>query len=162
MSKVDKEAEYLMALLGIDGSRPSLTLGRRTGTRIRILHGGTSTTTAPPAKPTADRRRDQRLTPDQTRWAEAAKLRPGVDVRVLDIGSRGVLIEAPSRLHVGVRVEITLYATDANTRLDLMGVVRRCHVSSLSPITYQGALEFNEAIEVKALQPFLNTAALSA
>ena len=94
MSKVDKEAEDLMALLGIDGSRPSLTLGRRTGTRIRILHGGTSATAAPAPKPSAERRREERLAPEQTRFAEAAKLRPGFDVRVLDIGSRGVLIEA--------------------------------------------------------------------
>lgn len=162
MSKVDKEAEYLMALLGIDESRPSLTLGRRTGTKIRILHSSTSVTAAPAPQPTSERRRDERLTPDQTRWAESAKIRPGVDVRVLDIGSRGVLIEASSRLHIGVRVELTLFATDANTRLDLMGIVRRCHVSSLSPITYRGALEFSQAIEVKALEPFLNTAALSA
>lgn len=162
MSKIDKEAEYLMALLGIDGSRPSLTLGRRTGTRIRILHGATSSTAAAAPKPTGERRREPRLTPDQTQWAEAAKIRPGVDVRVLDIGSRGVLLEATSRLHVGLKVELTLFATDANTRLDLMGIVRRCHVSSLSPITYQGALEFSQAIELKQLQPFLATAALSA
>jgi hypothetical protein len=162
MSKVDNEAEYLMTLLGIDPSRTSLTLGRRTGTRIRILHGSTSSTAAQAPKPTSERRREPRLTPDQTRWAEAARLRPGVDVRVLDIGSRGVLIEAAQRLHIGVRVELTLFATDANTRLELMGVVRRCHVSSLSPITYRGALEFNQAIEVQALQPFLSTAALSA
>lgn len=162
MSTVDKEAEYLMALLGIDGSRPSLALGRRTGTRIRILHGSTSATAAPAPKPGAERRREERLTPDQTRWAEAAKIRPGVDVRVLDIGSRGVLIEASSRLHIGVRVELTLFATDNNTRLELLGTVRRCHVSSLSPITYRGALEFSETIEVKALEPFLSTAALSA
>ena len=162
MSKVDKEAEYLMALLGIDGTRPSLTLGRRTGTRIRILHGGTSSTAAPAPEPAADRRREPRLTPDQTRWAEAAKIRPGVDVRVLDIGSRGVLLEATSRLHIGLKVELTLFATDAKTRLDLLGIVRRCHVSSLSPITYQGALEFSQAIELSSLQPFLATAALSA
>ena len=79
-------------------------------------------------------------------------------MRVLDIGSRGVLIEAPTRLHIGMRVELTLFATEANTRLDLMGVVRRCHVASLSPIAYRGALEFNQAIEVQALQPFLSTA----
>ena len=162
MSKVDKEAEDLMSLLGIDGSRVSLTLGRRTGTRIRILHGSTSSTAALAPKPTAERRREARLPPEQTRFSDAAKLRPGFDVRVLDIGSRGVLIEAPTRLYIGVRVELTLFATEANTRLELMGVVRRCHVASLSPIVYRGALEFNQAIEVQALQPFLTTEALSA
>jgi hypothetical protein len=43
-----------------------------------------------------------------------------------------------------------------------MGVVRRCHVSNLSPLTYRGALEFSQAIEVHTLQPFLSPAALSA
>jgi hypothetical protein len=158
MSKVATNAEDLMSLLGIDGSNVALNLGRRTGTRIRILHGSTSSTASVAPRHQGERRREERLPPDQTKWAEGAKLRPGFDVRVVDIGSRGVLIEAPTRLHVGVRVEITLFASETATRLELMGVVRRCHVSNLSPLTYRGALEFNQAIEVKALEPFLSTA----
>ena len=83
-------------------------------------------------------------------------------MRVLDIGSRGVLIEAPTRLHIGLRVELTLFEAEAKTRLELMGIVRRCHVASLSPIVYRGALEFSQAIEVQSLRPFLSEAALSA
>jgi len=162
MSKVSKETEDLMSLLGIDGSNTALTLGRRTGTRIRILHGSTSSTAAVAPKHQGERRREERLPPEQSKWAEGAKLRPGFDVRVVDIGSRGALIEAPTRLHIGVRVEITLFASDTATRLELMGVVRRCHVANLSPITYRGALEFNQAIEVQAQEPFLSATALSA
>jgi len=151
-----------MALLGVDETRMALTLGRRTGSRIRILHASTSSTATVAPRPTTERRRDDRLSPDQTRWAEAARLRPGFDVRVVDIGTRGVLIEAPTRLHIGTRVELTLFAADTPTRLELMGMVRRCHVSSLNPITYRGALEFSQPIEVQVLQPFLSAAALSA
>jgi hypothetical protein len=162
MSKVAKETEDLMSLLGIDGSKTGLSLGRRTGTRIRILHGSSSSTAATAPKHQGERRREERLSPEQTKWAESAKLRPGFDVRIVDIGSRGVLIEAPTRLHIGVRVEITLFASETSTRLELMGVVRRCQVSNLSPLTYRGALEFNQTIEVKALEPFLSATALSA
>jgi hypothetical protein len=162
MAGIDKEAADLMALLGVGESRMSLNLGRRTGSRIRLLHGSTSSTAAVAPRNTSERRRDVRLTPDQTRWAEAARLRPGFEVRVVDIGVRGVLIEAPTRLHIGSRVELTLLASDTPTRLEIMGIVRRCHVSSLSPLTYRGALEFHEPLEVQTLQPFLATAALSA
>jgi hypothetical protein len=162
MAEVDKEVLDLTALLGIGGSTGTLTLGRRTGSRIRLLHGSTSSTASAPAPNTTERRRAERLAPDQTRWAEAARLRPGFDVRVIDIGPRGVLIEAPARLHIGLRVELALFASDAPTRLDLMGIVRRCHVSSLNPLTYRGALEFSQPIEVRALEPFLASAALTA
>jgi hypothetical protein len=151
-----------MALLGIEGARPSLTLGRRTGSRIRILHGSTSSTAAAPPRNTSERRRDERLTPDQTRWAEAARLRPGFDVRIVDIGVSGVLLEAPTRLHIGSKVELTLFDSDTSKRLELGGIVRRCHVSSVSPLTYRGALEFHQQLDVQELRPFLSTAALSA
>ena len=162
MSGIDKKAADLLALLGLNDSRAALTLGRRTGSRIRLLHGSTSSTASPRPANTTERRRAERLSPDQTRWAEGAKLRPGFDVRVVDIGPRGVLIEAPTRLHVGVKVELALFTSDSASRLDLMGVVRRCHVSSLNPLTYRGALEFPQPIEVLALQPFLAAEALTA
>ncbi len=162
MSAFDKEADGLRAMLGLDDTRLALTLGHRTGSRIRILHSGTSATVGPATRPSAERRRDDRLSPDQTGWADNARLRPGVDVRVVDIGPRGVLIEAPSRLHGGTHVELALFAADTTTRLDVSGVVRRCHVSSLNPLTFRGALEFTTPIDVRALQPFLSTAAMSA
>lgn len=149
-------------MLGVDETRLALTLGHRSGSRIRILHAGTSATAAPPPRQSAERRRDERLPPDQTRWADAGKIRPGFDVRVVDIGPGGVLIEAPTRLHVGTQVELALFASDTPLRLDVIGVVRRCHVSSLNPLTFRGALEFAQPLDVGALQPFLSTAAMSA
>jgi hypothetical protein len=159
---MDNEAETLRAMLGVDEARPGWTLGHRAGSRIRILHSSTSATVAATPRQHSERRREERLTPDQSGWADAARLRPGVDVRVVDIGPRGVLIEAPARLHVGTHVELALFASDTPRRLDVIGVVRRCHVSSLNPLTYRGALEFTTSIDVHAIEPFLSTRALSA
>ena len=156
MAVVDK---HILALLGLNPDRPSNTLGRRAGSRIRLLHG--STNNAAP-RPTEERRREERLSPDQTKWGDAARLRPGMDVRVVDIGTRGVLVETAVRLHIGQRMEVALTATDTGGRLDLAATVRRCHIANLSPLTYRGALEFDVSIELQSLEPFTTPAALSA
>ena len=156
MAGVDK---HILALLGLNPDRPSNTLGRRAGSRIRLLHG--STNNAAP-RPNEERRREDRLPPDQTKWADAARLRPGMDVRVVDIGTRGVLVETTVRLHIGQRMEIALTANDTGGQLNLAGTVRRCHIANLSPLAYRGALEFDVSIELRALEPFVAPAALSA
>jgi hypothetical protein len=163
MAKTNKEeALELFALLGVDPARLTQPLGKRTGSRIRMLHGSNSATASFAPKNTEERRREGRLAPDQTRLADAARLRPGFDVRVVDIAPRGVLIEAPTRLHIGTRVELALFTSETGTRLDMAGTVRRCHISKLSPLTYRGALEFHEPIELESLEPFLTPEVLSA
>ena len=157
MAGVDNQ---ILAFLGLNPDRPANTLGRRAGSRIRLLHG--STNSSPPAQHSGERRRDERLAPEQTKWADAARLRPGLDVRVIDIGTRGVLLETSVRLHIGQRMEIALQANDSGERLDLRVTVRRCHIASLDPLTYRGALEFDTSIELQALEPFMSPAALSA
>ena len=156
MAGVDK---HILALLGLNPDRPSNTLGRRAGSRIRLLHGSTNHA---PSRPNEERRREERLAPDQTKWADAARLRPGMDVRVVDIGTRGVLVETTVRLHIGQRMEIALTDNDTGGQLNLAGTVRRCHIANLSPLTYRGALEFDVSIELRALEPFMTPAALSA
>jgi hypothetical protein len=157
MAAVDKQ---ILALLGLNPERPANTLGRRAGSRIRLLHG--STNNSPPARHNGERRREERLAPEQTKWADAARLRPGLDVRVIDIGTRGVLLETGVRLHIGHRMEIALQANDSGMRLDLSVTVRRCYITNLDPLTYRGALEFDVSIELRALEPFMAPAALSA
>jgi PilZ domain len=157
MAVVDK---HILTLLGLNSDRPSNTLGRRAGSRIRLLHGSTNSSAAPPR--THERRQTERLTPEQTKWADAARLRPGLDVHVVDIGTHGVLLETAVRLHIGQRMEMTLTTNDGETRLDLAGAVRRCHISSLSPLVYRGALEFDDSIELLALEPFVTLSAISA
>jgi hypothetical protein len=157
MAAVDK---HILALLGLNPERPSNTLGRRAGSRIRLLHGSTNNSAAP--RPAEERRRAERLPPDQTKWSDAARLRPGLDVSVVDIGTRGVLVETNVRLHIGQRMEIALQSNDTGLRLELAGTVRRCHIANLNPLTYRGALEFDTSIELQALEPFMVPTALSA
>jgi hypothetical protein len=157
MAGVDK---HILALLGLNPDRPSNTLGRRAGSRIRLLHGSTNSSVAP--RHHEERRREERLAPEQTKWADAARLRPGLDVRVVDIGTRGVLVETTVRLHIGQRMEVVLQASDTGERLDLAGTVRRCHIANLNPLTYRGAFEFDVSIDLQALEPFMAPAALSA
>ena len=163
MAKTAKEeALELFTLLGIDPERLSQPLGKRTGSRIRLLHGSSSATASYAPKNTEERRKTSRQSPDQTRVADGARLRPGFDVRIIDISPRGVLIEVPSRLHIGARAELALFLTDTAERLDLTGTVRRCHISNLNPLTYRGALEFTDAIDDRLLEPFVKVEALSA
>ena len=126
MAGVDK---HILALLGLNPDRPSNTLGRRAGSRIRLLHG--STNNAAP-RPNEERRREERL------------------------------VETTVRLHIGQRMEIALTDNDTGGQLNLAGTVRRCHIANLSPLTYRGALEFDVSIELRALEPFMTPAALSA
>lgn len=157
MAQADTEAVELMGIIG-GNDASEISLARRTGSTFRLLQGNGNGS----AGSQDERRQADRLPPEQTRFSETAKLRGGFDVRIIDIGPRGVLIEAPTRLHIGSRAEVALFTADANIRLDLIGTVRRCHVSSLSPLMYRGGLEFDKAIEIQALQPFLAAAALSA
>lgn len=127
---------------------------------MRVLHGSARGPVSNDSQ--ENRRRSQRVAPDQTQWGEAARLRGGVDVRVIDIGERGVLIETTARLHIGVRVEVALFGADSSYRLDLPGTVRRCHVARLEPMTYRGALEFDSEIALQDLGPFVMQEVLSA
>lgn len=102
-----------------------------------------------------ERRRSARVPAEQTPWGEMARLPTGHDVRVVDISTTGVMIESPVRMHVGGRVVLSLAATGADTRLALSGVVRRCQIVSLGPLTYAGALEFDQPIDAALLRPFV-------
>jgi hypothetical protein len=136
--------------------RTGTVLGHRTGTRIRIV----GRAAAPPPLPTAsrgDRRRAERVPAAETPWGDAARLRTGHDVRVLDISTNGALILLPVRLQVGGRVEVSLTEADTDNRLVVTGVAQRCHVANLNPLTYVGALEFEHELDPAMLQPFVAT-----
>lgn len=143
----------------LDLDSPAVTLGRRAGSRIRMLYGATG---AAPAQPEGERRRDDRLTPMQTRWSEGARLRPGHEVRILNIGSRGALIEVATRLYVGTNAELSLVDADSQARLAVSGIIRRCHVACLDPLVFHGALEFDVPLERARLLPFLDVVGLTA
>lgn len=84
-----------------------------------------------------------------------ARLPTGHDVRVMDISTTGVMIESPVRMHVGGRVVLSLASGNSETRLSVSGVVRRCQIVTLDPLTYGGALEFDKPIDAALLRPFV-------
>lgn len=91
-----------------------------------------------------DRRRSLRWPAREVQWA-AARLRPGRDVALVDIGEGGALIETPARLFPGTRVVLQLVAPGG--AVAVRGRVVRCEVAALDPargVRYRGAVSFDE------------------
>lgn len=96
----------------------------------------------------AERRSWRRRGRDDCRWLSQARLRHGLELRVLNLGQGGALVEAPARLLPGSRVEVHLAAPGwgwcAGAR------VLRCQVSALLPeqgVRYRAALEFERVMD---------------
>jgi hypothetical protein len=93
-----------------------------------------------------DRRRAARAAPDAVGWRQDALLRPGLPVRVLDIGPFGALVECPSRLRPGRRAELQLITAATDQKQVVHGRVERCHVARLEPLNFHGAIVFDNAL----------------
>jgi hypothetical protein len=96
-----------------------------------------------------ERRGCQRHDGTECRWITSARLRPGRDVTLLNLSSRGAQVEAASRLLPGTSVELQLAALDR--RWLRSAQVLRCHVSALVPeggVRYRAALRFDEALDL--------------
>ncbi len=94
-------------------------------------------------KATVERRAHRRRATGECGWISKARVRPGVDVRLLDLSSGGALVEGAVRLLPGSRVELQLSSSD--TRRVIAGRVLRCNVSALSAehgIRYTAAVGF--------------------
>lgn len=89
-----------------------------------------------------------RLAPESTGWNEDALLRPGLVVRVVNIGPLGALLESTARMRPGARTELHLTACEEGRRLVVGGRVGRCQISGLEPLTYRGAVEFDRMVEL--------------
>jgi hypothetical protein len=90
-----------------------------------------------------DRRSAPRLSPDRTSWLEIAILRPGKEVRVVNLSRGGALVESPTRILPGSRTELQLVG---ERRRRVRGHIGRCVVSALNPVCYQAALIFEEQL----------------
>jgi hypothetical protein len=93
-----------------------------------------------------ERRRGPRLPPEQTDWRDLAVLRPGQEVRVVNIGSHGALVESGSRLRPGPRVE--LHLTARSSRVAISGRLERCEVARLAPLRYRAAIVFDRSVPI--------------
>ena len=95
-----------------------------------------------------ERRGSGRVPPEHTPWRREGLLRPGLDVQLLNVSRGGALVESPARLLPGTRTELQLSGAQRHT---IRGRVDRCRVSALDPVTYQGAIVFEGALDWPAL-----------
>ncbi len=92
-----------------------------------------------------ERRASQRSKVEECTWFVAARLRPGRDIKVLDLSNGGALIEASVRLLPGASFVMQL--TDIGGEHTIRGTVLRCYVSALDRdegVRYRAALEFDQ------------------
>jgi hypothetical protein len=93
-----------------------------------------------------DRRRARRRTPDVAGWAGDALLRPGLAVRILNIGPFGALVESTARLRPGRLAELQLVAAGTDRKHVVSGRVERCQVIALQPLVFHGAIAFERNV----------------
>ena len=91
-----------------------------------------------------DRRRERRVPGQGVR----ARVRPGHRLVVVDVSSRGALVEGQRPLRPGSRVEVQL---ESETRGSIVAAsVTRCLVSAIDPeggVTYRAALSFADSCD---------------
>jgi hypothetical protein len=93
-----------------------------------------------------ERRCEARLPGGGGRWAASAFLRPGLAIVLINISSRGALVESASRLRPGAATELQLHGGDERGRVS--GRLERCHVSRLQPLRYRGVVLFDAPLDV--------------
>lgn len=94
------------------------------------------------ARPRTDRRLAARKARHECTWLVSVRLRPGRDVRVVDLSNGGALVEGLVRLMPGSPIELHVLCLDA--RHTVRGRVLRCYVSAIGPagVCYRAALGF--------------------
>lgn len=95
-----------------------------------------------------ERRHERRIAGGGSRYGAGAVLRPGQAVVLVNISSRGALVESGSRLRPGLHTELQMCGTEARTRV--RGRIDRCQVVRLDPLRYHGVIVFDESVDVGA------------
>jgi hypothetical protein len=90
-----------------------------------------------------ERRGSTRVAPDAASWEATALLRPGREVRLINISEGGALVQSHTRINPKAAAELQLFGA---VRLHVTGRIQRCRVSSLTPLSYEGAIVFDEAL----------------
>jgi hypothetical protein len=94
----------------------------------------------------AERRRGHRETPASSGWSGEALLRPGLFVRIVNIGPFGALVECQARLRPGRHAELQLMPAGTERRQLVPGRVERCEVVALQPLSFRGAIAFESIL----------------
>jgi hypothetical protein len=72
-------------------------------------------------------------------------LRPGQPIALINISSRGALIESAHRLRPGARTELQL--AGEGLRESVKGCLDRCFVIAIDPMRYRGVVLFDQRID---------------
>lgn len=95
----------------------------------------------------SERRRARRSGPATAGWHPDAVLRPGLLVRIVNIGPYGALVECQARLRPGRTAELQLLAMSADRKQVVRGRVERCQVVGLDPLSFRGAIAFDAVLQ---------------
>lgn len=95
-----------------------------------------------------DRRLSERRAPAGDDPLSRVRLRAGRELAVVDVSSRGVLVEGEARLLPGTHLDVHVMTPDG--RVLVRSLVVRAYVSRLSAdsITYRGAFAFERPIAI--------------
>ncbi len=99
--------------------------------------------------PTPDRRRAIRRKRAELSWLRGLRLRPGLDVALVNLSAGGALIETPTRLRPGARTVVRVRGAAGSWTVS--GSVSRSWVAAIEPahgVVYRGALVFDEALDL--------------
>lgn len=106
----------------------------------------------PPTRPSDEgviheRRAHDRVGVEHTAWPEAALLRPGRDVTLVNLSAGGALVHSRSSIAPNAQAELHLLG---DHRRHIRGHVTRSHVVRLSPICYEAAIVFAHRLQILA------------
>lgn len=93
-----------------------------------------------------DRRLECRVTGGGPRFGAGAVMRPGQAVVLVNICSRGALVESGVRLRPGAQTELHLSGGSARARVK--GRLERCQVVRLDPVRYHGVIVFDQRVDI--------------
>jgi hypothetical protein len=89
----------------------------------------------------SERRHSARLPPDQVGFSADGLLRPGLDVRILNISRGGALVASPGPLRPQAQADLLVRSEEGQYALH--GHIAHCWVDSLSPLGFLSRVVFD-------------------
>jgi hypothetical protein len=93
---------------------------------------------------TVDRRSCARTPSAAFGVAPTATMRPGREITLVNVASRGLLIRSRARVLPGERVDLQLLGSSG--RVVVSGRLLRCRIVDLSPLCHEAAIEMDESL----------------
>ena len=90
-----------------------------------------------------ERRVHRRVAPEEMSWPQAAVLRPGQDVLIINLSAVGALVESVDRMTPGARADLQIFG---RRQCVVRGRIVRCRVTALEPMRYEAAIAFEQSL----------------